>query len=225
MTIADADTNSGNNSSLSGALVTIDRISSTNLFHAETTTDANGNYSFNELTAGVYYLVVTIENYIIVKQTVYIRYNETNIQNTPIEMIPETDLTEVGTAAGTIKDARTGNVVAGVTVYIRSGLNNIKGEILKTVTTDASGNYSISDLAPGNYTAQVVDERELEDEDYRYGSLTIVIKVLPNKTITDQNATISNNVGLDLDGMRVVLTLGFNAKRFGLSYADQIAKR
>ncbi len=208
VTIADADTNGSNNAPLGGATVTIDRVSSTNSFHAETTTDANGNYTFGELTAGVYQLVVVIENYIVVNQTVYIRYNETNIQNTPIEAIPGNDLTSVGTAAGIIKDARTGYAVVGVTIYIRAGLNNTKGEILKTVTTDANGNYSISDLAPGNYTAQVVDERELTNEDYRFGSLTIAIKVLPNQTITNQNATVSNNVGIDVNGMRVVLTWG-----------------
>lgn len=208
VTIADDDTNSANNAPLGGATVTIDRVSSTNAFHAETTTDTNGNYTFGELTAGVYQLVVVIENYIVVNQTVYIRYNETNIQNTPIEAIPGNDLTSVGTAAGNIKDARTGLVVVGVTIYIRAGLNNTKGEVLKTVKTDANGNYSISDLAPGNYTAQVVDERELENEDYRFGSLTIAVKVLPNKTITNQNATVSNSVGLDVSGMRVVLTWG-----------------
>lgn len=208
ITVADADTNSSNNAPLGGAAVTIDRVSSTNAFHAETVTDAQGNYTFGELTAGVYRLVVVIENYIVVNQTVYIRYNETNIQNTPIEAIPSDNLTDAGIASGVIKDARTGYAVVGVTVYIRAGLNNIRGEILKTVTTDASGNYTVSDLAPGNYTAQIVDERELADESLRFGSLTVAIKVLPNQTISNQNATVSNSAGLELDGLRAVLTWG-----------------
>ena len=207
VTIADTDTNFGNNASLEGATVTIDRVSSTNPFTATTVTDANGNYTFGELTAGVYKLVVIIEHYILVNQTVYIRYNETNIQNTPIEAIPGDVMTEGG-AAGNIVDARTGYAVVGVTVYIRAGLNNVNGEIVAVVTTDANGRYEVTGLVPGNYTAQVVDERELDDETYRFGTLTIAIKVMAEVTIYNQNATVSNSAGLDLDGMRVVLTWG-----------------
>lgn len=208
VTIADTDTNFGNNQSLEGARVTIDRISSTNPFTATTTTDAEGNYTFGDLTAGVYKLVVVIENYIIVNQTIYVRHNETNIQNAPIEAIPDDGNHEPGAAAGTIVDARTAQAVAGVKVHIRAGLNNTTGEIIKTVITDANGNYHADDLAPGNYTAQVVDDRELANEDLRFGTLVIVIKVMAQVVITNQNATVSNNAGLDIDGMRVVLTWG-----------------
>ncbi len=205
--IADSDTNFSNNASLSGAIVEIERVSSTNPFTASTTTDANGNYSFGNLTAGVYVLVVRIETYIIVNQTVYVRENETNIQNTPIEMIPDGDMTP-GMASGNIVDARTGRAVSGVTVYIRAGLNNTTGEVVAKVYTNSSGVYSLEGLVPGNYTAQVVDERSLDDETYRFGTLTIAIKVMANVTITNQNATVSNSAGLDIDGMRVVLTWG-----------------
>ncbi len=210
VTIADTDTNFNNNQSLEGATVTIDRVSSTNPFTATTTTDANGRYTFGELTAGVYKLVVVLEQYIIVNQTVYIRHNETNIENTPIEAIPGDGLDETaqGGAAGIIKDARTGYAVVGVTVYIREGLNNTTGRIVATVVTDANGCYEVTGLKPGNYTAQLKDERTLDNEDFRFATITVAIKVLASITIVEQNATISNNVGLDIDGMRVVLTWG-----------------
>ena len=208
VSIADTDNNMGNNASLAGATVEIERISSTNRFTATTTTDAQGYYSFGELTAGVYILIVRIDAYIIVNQTVYIYENVTVNQNAPIEMIPDVDRDVPGTAAGNIVDARTGRAVSGVTVYIRAGLNNTTGEILATVITNSNGSYSVEGLLPGNYTAQIVDERELDDETYRFGTLTIMIKVMAHVTITNQNATVSNSAGLDIDGMRVVLTWG-----------------
>ncbi len=207
VTIADSDMNFSNNASLAGATVTIDRISSTNSFTATTTTDYNGNYSFGNLTAGVYKLVVVIEGYIVVNQIVYVRHNETNVQNTPIEAIPSDNMS-AGDATGTIVDARTGLAVAGLTVYIRAGLNNTTGEILQTVTTNASGLYKVLGLLPGNYTAQVVDEREHDNEELRFGTLVIAIKIMASVTVSNQNATVSNNVGFDIDGMRIVLTWG-----------------
>ncbi len=207
VTIADSDMNFSNNNSLAGATVTIDRISSTNSFTATTTTDYNGNYSFGDLTAGVYKLVVVIEGYIVVNQIVYVRHNETNIQNTPIEAIPSGDMS-AGTAQGTIVDARTGEAVSGLTVYVRAGINNITGEILQTVTTNASGLYEILDMLPGNYTAQIVDERTLASEDDRFGTTVIAIKILGGEIIGNQGTAISNNAGFDINGMRVVLTWG-----------------
>ena len=207
ITIADTDTDFGNNASLEGARVDLERISSLNRLFKTTYTDANGNYSFGELTAGVYRLTVIINGYITIDQTVNIRDNQTNVQNSVIEAIPDTGDVD-GAASGVIKDARTGNTIAGLKVVIRAGLNNITGDILATVFTDLNGLFLFEGLRPGNYTAQIIDERELDDEDYRFGSIVIFIKVIGGVTINNQNGTSSNNIGLDLDGMRIVLTWG-----------------
>jgi uncharacterized repeat protein (TIGR01451 family) len=53
-------------------------------------------------------------------------------------------------ADGTINGGETG--IAGVTVDILSGAT-----VIATLTTDASGNYQISGLAPGSYTVRVTD--------------------------------------------------------------------
>ncbi len=208
--IADSDNTLNNNYALSGAKVTLTRTTSTNALYFETTTDSNGNYTFSGLTAGVYLLTIEKDGYISVSQYVQVRYNMTNVQNVAVEVItaPDEGVEVVGSASGTVKDARTGNPVAGLTVYVYAGINNYTGEPLCVVVTDSNGQYLLENLAPGNYTAYVVDERELSNEDERYGSYPISVKVLPNTTVGNQNATISNSVNINVDGMRIVLTWG-----------------
>ena len=218
--LADADLNPSNNAPLVGATVSLVRASTdgfSNGYEATTVTDDYGYYTFTGMTAGVYDLVVEKEGYLTISQAVQVRYNETTVQNLQLEAIEITEGEEevFGYAAGTIKDARTGATIGvGLTVYIREGINNFIGEVIATVTTDANGDYITPELPAGNYTAQVVDERAAEalpdqDEDYRYGSQTIALKVLAGQTIYGQDATISNNVGIVAGtGIRVVLTWG-----------------
>ena len=209
--IADSDNTLNNNYALSGATVTLKRTTSTNEWFRETVTDSNGNYQFTGLTAGVYLLTIEKDGYISVSQYVQVRYNMSNVQNVAIEAIQapqEGEETAVGAASGVIKDARTGYVIPGLTVYIYKGINNYSGEFLFKLTTDANGMYFVENLEPGNYTAYVVDERVMENEDERYGSYPISVKILPNCTISNQGATVSNNVNLNIDGMRIVLTWG-----------------
>ena len=206
--IADADSSISNNAALAGALVTLDRITGTNSLYYETTTDSYGNYTFNDLTAGMYKLTISKEGYLTIEQTVQVAYNQTTVYNVALEAIAAEEDAADGYASGTITDARTGYTVSGLSVYIYAGVNNIDGEYLCKATTNTSGYYVTEALRPGNYTAYVVDERELTDEDYRYGSLTISLKVLSGVTVTGQSATVSNSVGLNIDGMRIVLTWG-----------------
>ena len=206
--IADTDSTITNNSPLAGAFVTLERISSSNALRYEATTSSSGYYKFENLTAGVYTLTVSKEGYIPVTQTVQVRYNETNINNLAIEMIPVNDNQSNGYASGYVSDALTGNGISGLTVYIYEGINATFGEHIEALTTTSNGCYATGELKPGNYTAYVVDERTLDDEDYRYASVAISIKVLAGQTTYNQNATTSNSVGLDIDGMRIVLTWG-----------------
>ncbi len=207
ITIADRDTDFTNNSPLANATVTIVRISSTNTLRFVTTTNYNGYYSFDGLTAGVYTMLIECDGYISVEQTVQVRQDEANVQNIVIEAIPDSQIND-GYASGYIYDARTGLAVNGISVIIRAGINNTTGPILMTLKTNTNGMYTTTALAPGNYTAQIVDERSLSDETYRYGSITIAVKVMSDTTIYNQNGTISNSVGLDVNGMRIVLTWG-----------------
>ena len=205
--IADADTNYSNNRPLANALVTIKRVSSTNSFYYECRTDANGEYQFVGLTAGVYTITVTREGYIPVEQTLTVRHNEATIQNLVIEAIDKVNVSN-GYASGTISDARTGLTVPNLTLLIRNGIGNTTGDVIMTLTTNSSGYYITGALAPGNYTVQVVDQRSLIVEDDRYGTVVFTIKVMSNTTIKNQNATTSNSVGISADSIRIVLTWG-----------------
>ena len=205
--VADADSTITNNSVLSGALITLERTSSSNVFYSETTTNSSGYYSFTGLTAGVYTLTVSKDGYIPVTQTVQVRYNETTINNVAIEMISSAN-EEGGYASGYISDALTGSGISGLTVYIYEGINTTFGTPVEVLTTGSSGFYATSELNPGNYTAYVVDERTLDNEDLRYASVAISLKVLSGQTASNQNATTTNSVNLNVDGMRIVLTWG-----------------
>ena len=214
--LADKDLNPTNNLPLADAKISLNRTSSTNKWYYETTSDNDGYYRFETLTAGMYTLTVEKDGYKTATQIVQARYNETTIQNVTLEIIPESNETQSsqtkGTASGVIKDARTGDVVSvGLTVYIREGINNILGTPLCTLTTNQNGEFVTPELPAGNYTAYVVDERTQlpnDNEDERYGSQTINLKILAGENITEQGATISNNVGISGAGVRIVLEWG-----------------
>ena len=205
--VADADNTLSNNPGLAGAKVTITRTTSTNAFHYEATTDSSGYYTFTDLTAGVYQLVVEMEGYISITQTVQVRYNQTTVSNIALEAI-SSENTQPGYASGTITESLTGSPVSGLTVYIYPGINHTSGAFVDKITTNESGFYITNPIAPGNYTAYVVDERTLSDENLRYTSLAVSIKIMSDVTIQNQNGTVSNNSGLSIDGMRIVLTWG-----------------
>ncbi len=201
---------------MEGAKITLKRTTSTNTLDFTATSDANGNYSFTGLTAGVYELTVEKDGFITISQTVQIHYNETTLQNITLEAISSADVEKTGTASGTIKDALTGNVVnSELTVYIRKGINNFAGESIACIKTDANGHYVTPSLPVGNYTAYVVDERTLaqDKEDERYRSQTIALKILADTETGGQDATVSNNKGFASGtGVRIVLTWGSTPK-------------
>ena len=207
ITIADNDTNNANNAPLSGATVTIERTSSTNSYIRTTVTDSTGGYVFEQLTAGIYKITVSCPGYKTVEQMLKVKYNESVVQNMTIEAISNTQISD-GYASGYIYNAYTGIGVPGLTLYIRDGIGNIFGDVIMTLTTDSNGYYKTNALAPGNYTVQVVDERVLDDENERYGSVDFAIKVMSDTTIVNQNVTISNSDGLFADSIRIVLEWG-----------------
>jgi hypothetical protein len=115
---------------------------------------------------------------------------------------------EKGTASGVILDAaRQGNVgIENLTLEIRIGLNNITGEIVLKVYTTTNGAYTITGLDAGNYTVKIIDERELANENQRYGSTYFNIKIIDGQTISQQNGSVSN--GVASGQMRIVLEWG-----------------
>jgi len=208
ISLADQDTDLGNNVSLEGVEVSLVRTSSTNNWEYNTTTDAEGNYSFARLTAGEYVLRASKEGYITITQTIYVHYNQENVYNIMLEMINSTDTTTVGNASGYIYDNKTGNVIANLTLYVREGINNVDGEVLLVTETTSSGEYFIEGLPAGNYSVQIVDEREGVNEEEKFGNGIFYIKIIANILVSNQHGFVGTIGGLTAESMRIVLTWG-----------------
>ena len=207
VTIADDNVDFSDNLPLAGAEVTITRLSSTNPFTDTVTTASDGTYSFSGLTIGRYTITVVKDGYKTVTQQFYVYMHQLNIQNIVLEAIPGTNVTD-GNAAGKIIDSVTGAGVSGLTLYIYSGVNVMTGETVAVVTTSELGRYVTPDLAAGNYTVLISDERSLADENRRYNRNSFIIKVLSDKLIDNQNGYVTNNNALAADSLRIVLTWG-----------------
>ena len=111
--------------------------------------DSNGNYS-QPLVAGEYPVTVTADGYIDFHAYATIEKDLTTYMET--FLMVEGEEGDIGSAIGKITNAMTGNGVGDVKLDVRSGWNNTdKGDILTTVTTNASGDYIVT-LPIGNYT-------------------------------------------------------------------------
>lgn len=158
------------------------------------TPDSNGNYSV-ELPVGTYLVKVTADGYIEFNAFATIESRQEVFMET--FLMVEGEETDIGEAIGTITNALTGNGIEGVTLDVRSGWNNTdSGDILTTVTTNASGNYTVT-LPIGNYT--------LCASKAGYISTTINVVVQPD-VCTTKNASMTPIISGD--NFRIVLTWG-----------------
>jgi uncharacterized protein YfaP (DUF2135 family) len=62
---------------------------------------------------------------------------------------------QISTLKGTVTDGQSITVLPGFTVNLRKGDNVGDGAVLATTSSDASGNYSFTNLEPGIYTLEV----------------------------------------------------------------------
>ena len=205
ITIADEDTNYGNNVPLSGAQIHLKKLTGTSPYEGSTTTDANGEYVFENLMVGMYELTVEKEGYQTTRQNVAVYAGQEICYNTMLEIFP-VGWEGQGTASGIVYDAVTGYGVEGLTLNIRSGINQLDGEIVNSITTNFDGTYVTPELESGNYTIEILDEREFAAE--KYLSNVINIKVLGNMDIPNQDGVVSTTM---LSGqVRIVLNWGEN---------------
>ncbi len=205
ITIADEDTNYGNNVPLSGAQIHLKKLTGTSPYEGSTTTNANGEYVFENLMVGMYELTVEKEGYQTTRQNVAVYAGQEICYNTMLEIFP-VGWEGQGTASGIVYDAVTGYGVEGLTLNIRSGINQLDGQIVNSVTTNFDGTYVTPELESGNYTIEILDEREYAAE--KYLSNVINIKVLGNMDIPNQDGVVSTTM---LSGqVRIVLNWGEN---------------
>lgn len=191
-TIKDAVTQSP----LAGAAIKVYDVA--NNLSANVVSDSGGNYSISLTAQSGYrvefskdgYLPATYENVTI----------EANI-NKILENIMQIDLQHAGAgnASGIITDATTGSGVDSANMSLRKGINAVSGTIEATTTTGSSGNYQITGLEAGLYTAEVVKTG------YITGHFSIT--VIGGQTTGNQNTSISPSL-LTGAGFRVQVTWG-----------------
>ena len=116
------------------------------------TTDASGKYTIANVPPGTYVVVASKAGYQSSSLTVNVFSGGTTIANFSLSQI----LTP-GSITGSVTDAKDGSAISGAQVSAGT----------RTATTDASGNYTIANVPPGNY--QVVASKE----GYQNSSLTV----------------------------------------------------
>lgn len=168
-------------------------------------TDADGNYQYEQVKSGNYYLVMQKEGYKDAVQllTASSRFNTVYINEVMELLDASREDNETATISGIVKDAANGNGIAGITVELRKNKGNIIGNPIKTAVTDEDGSYSFKGCAADQYTLKFQDKRETDEEKYILLSKNVCVKADQN---ADGNTTLSKPI--KGSGIRFVLTWG-----------------
>jgi hypothetical protein len=187
---------------LSGVSVTFAKSGTTS---SVVTTEDNGTYSKTSLSSGNYTLTYSKSGYLEMFQSVTLTADNETLEVATVKQFPDT-CASTGTISGTIKDAVNDSVVVSdVSLSIRSGMNTTSGTIIKTATTDSSGNYSLSSMSAGWYTIQFS----------KSGYITGNFNVYSCGSVGSQDSQISTSLATGT--MRIVLHWGASS---GLGVVD-----
>ena len=118
------------------------------------TTVDNGTYSKSSLSSGTYTLTYTKSGFIGTTLSATLTADNETLEVDTVQLFADTSCASTGTISGTIKDAVSNSGVANVSLSARSGMNTTSGTIVKTTTSDVSGNYSLSSMSTGWYTVE-----------------------------------------------------------------------
>jgi large repetitive protein len=193
-----------------------------NTVNRTATTDANGNYLFDDLLAGTAYTVTETQpaGYLDGIDTAGTAGGNATVNDriSSINLPAGTDATDydfgevrAATISGTVTDDN-GNPIPGVTITL-TGPNGTT-----TATTDANGNYSFTGLAPGAYTVtetQPAGFGEGGQTSPDTGAVTTTTNVISNIVLSSGETNPNNNfvetyssiagsvyVDVDNDGVR-----------------------
>ena len=182
---------------LSGVSVTFAKSGTTS---SVVTTEDNGTYSKTSLSSGNYTLTYSKSGYLEMSQSAELTTDNETLEVATVKQFPDT-CASTGTISGTIKDAVDSNVVVSdVSLSVRSGLNTTSGTIIKTATTDSSGNYSLSSMSAGWYTIQFS----------KSGYITGNFNVYSCGSVGSQDSQISTSLATGT--MRIVMHWGANSR-------------
>jgi phosphatidylinositol-3-phosphatase len=128
-TISGRVTNSSTGATLSGATVSYSG--------GSTTTDSSGNYTLSNVPAGTVSVTASLAGFTSQTSSVTVTSGATSTLN--FSLTPQGGTP--GSISGKVTNISTGGAVSGATVSFSGG----------STTTDSSGNYSFSNVAPGTY--------------------------------------------------------------------------
>lgn len=195
-TIAGVVTNVSTGNPLAGASV------STQPPTATVTTNAQGQYSIANVPPGTYAVNVSLSGFSSSSGTATVSSAQTATTNVALTPLP-------GSITGLITDASTGQPIAGASVSTAPATS--------TVTTNAQGQYSIPNVAAGNYTVTATRTG--------YAAANGPVTVLPGQAAT-RNLAMSTQPAYDgtwsgttSDGKTIGFTIANNAfTTFSLTY-------
>ncbi|WP_179107331.1 carboxypeptidase regulatory-like domain-containing protein [Sediminibacillus massiliensis] len=166
-TVSDDD----NQSPISDAVIQV--INAQNIVVATATTDASGEYTVEQLYPGSYSLVFTANGYSNQTLGAIVASNSTTVVNANLSRL-------AGALTGNVQSSG-GDPISGAQVSVYQ--NNI---LVITALTDNNGDYLITGLAPGTYTAVISAAGH---------STHTAAAVITNGETTTVNASLNENPG------------------------------
>jgi len=160
-----------------------------------TLSDASGNYTISEMSAGRYFLIVSKDGFR--SDSIFVNLTAGNTITTPLKLSPN-----IGTLSGQVTD-RSGNSLGfSVTVIASNQDNNY------SVKTDASGNFQFNEIENGSSYTLVTD---IYRDGYENGELDATIpegqastELDDNLEVTVTKASISGTVGVAGASVRLI---------------------
>lgn len=175
-----------------------------NSLEAEQKSDNKGEYTVT-VPSGTHVLQVSKSGYIPFEVRVTMDTEEERFIETLLMVAGEENTDETGTIGGRITNALSGAAVSDAKVTIRKNWNVVDGTVVKTLTTDADGNYSVT-LPLGNYTVM------LEKEGFVSTHINIAVAqgtdMNKHGTMVPKDESGTDVEGEDTSALRVVLTWG-----------------
>ena len=159
------------------------------------TSDTDGEFYQSSLSSGDYTLTYTKSSYINTTMSATLANNYETLRVATVTQLSDT-CTSTGAISGTIKDALSNSGVTDVSLSARSGLNTTSGTIVKTATSDSSGNYSLNSMSAGWYT--------VETSKSGYSAAPNFYVYSCGDNVSSQDATITTT--LSSGSMRIILS-------------------
>ena len=190
-----------NGAALSGVTVKIHPFGNIESTIKEASTNNEGIFTIDSVKSANYAITYELSGYRTATLNASLENSTDSKQLSDTVLFKDGEALDSTSISGNVIDAtKTGNSgIEGITLRVRAGSSNVTDDILKTVTTNADGTFTVNDIVPGVYTFETVDLRNAEVH-YLAASETVVVKAGANDPIS-----LSMTPGLEAGEIRFVL--------------------